>query len=576
MDNNHWILPHLPDPDVVRQLADALLIDPVLAQLLVQRGVHTFEEAKSFFRPQYSDLHDPFLMRDMDKAVARLTQALAEQQKIMIYGDYDVDGTTAVALVYSFLKTYGADVIHNLPDRNRDGYGVSYRSIDYAESEGVKLIVALDCGIKATEKVKYAAAKGIDYIICDHHLPDSTPPPAVAVLDPQCEDSGYPCKHLSGCGVGFKLMQAFCQKNDIPLERILPYLDLVAVSIASDIVPITGENRTLAYYGLQQLNSNPRKGLRTLINLADLNGSPVTINDIVFRIGPRINAAGRMESGATAVDLLLADSDSAAQNIGFTVNQYNINRKNIDRSITAEAIAAIKNEAQWQYKYSIVSYNPHWHKGVLGIVASRLTEEFYRPAIVLTESNGMATGSARSIAGFDLYAAIEQCAPLLTNFGGHVHAAGLTLPIENVAKFAEMMENIARQVLTPEMLVPQIEIDAEIDFKSITPKFCRILKQFAPFGPGNMSPMFVTRGVFGCNPRVVGNPPKHLKVELIQQDTAGSPFAAIGFGLAHHYPHIKAGNPFDVCYSIRENTYQGKTTLQLNICDIRYGRGEAP
>ena len=418
--------------------------------------------------------------------------------------------------------------------------------------------------------MRYAAEKGIDYIICDHHLPDHDLPPAAAVLNPLRPDCPYPCKCLSGCGVGFKLVQGFCQKNNIPFAQIAPFLDLAAVSIASDIVHITGENRTLAHYGLRQLNAAPCKGLRSIIRLADLEGRAITIGDIVFRLGPRINAAGRMESGRAAVDLLIAGSDEQAQTIGIAINEQNARRKDIDRSITAQAISSIKNDKNWSARRSIVAYNPHWHKGVVGIVASRLVEEFYRPAVVLTESNGLAAGSARSIEGFDLYGAIAECAPLLHSFGGHVYAAGLTLPVENVEEFARCFEEVACRLITPEMLVPQVEIDAEINFSDLTPRFCRLLKEFEPFGPGNMSPVFVTRRVFCYGaPRLLGSPAEHLKVSLVQEGLACAPVDAIGFGLARCRPCVEAGSPFDVCYTVTENSYLGKTTLQLHLKDIK-------
>jgi single-stranded-DNA-specific exonuclease len=507
-------------------------------------------------------------MKDMDKATARLQAAILQKQKIMVYGDYDVDGTTSVAMVYSFLKAQGADAIYHIPDRTIDGYGVSYRSIDFAAQEGVKLIVALDCGIKAAAKVRYAAERGIDYIICDHHLPDSDMPPAAAVLNPQRTDCAYPYKFLSGCGVGFKLLQAYAMNNNIPFSEVMPYLDLVAVSIASDIVPITGENRILAHYGLIVLNTNPRVGLRAIISIAGVAGKNIGIGDIVFKIGPRINAAGRLESGKTSVDLLLAEDEETAKTIGLAVNTYNIHRKNLDHSITDQAAAMVKSDAHWGQRRSIVVYNPQWHKGVVGIVASRLVEQFYRPSVVLTESGGVATGSARSIAGFDLYEAISECAPLLSHFGGHVHAAGLTLPLENVDKFCAAFEAIAQRVLTPEMLTQRVDIDAEINFADITPNFFSVLKQFAPFGPGNISPVFVTRGVCcSSEPRLVGNPASHLKFDLVQQKNKSATMPAIGFGLAEYYDKIK-NTTFDVCYFISENTYNGATTLQLNVNDI--------
>ncbi|GHT09844.1 single-stranded-DNA-specific exonuclease RecJ [Bacteroidia bacterium] len=577
MTEKRWILPQEEDTTIekIQVLSNILAtnnvpLNTIIAQLLVQRNVTDFDAAKSFFRPQLSDLHNPFLMQDMDKAVARVEEALTQHQKIMVYGDYDVDGTTAVALVYAFLKEEGADVTYEIPNRYIDGYGIAYRVIDKAAAAGVDLMIALDCGIKAVEKIDYAAGKGIDFIVCDHHLPDKEIPRAAAVLDPQRLDCNYPYKGLSGCGVGFKLLQAYCQKNNVPFERLEAMLDLVVVSIASDLVPITGENRVLAHYGLQRLNTSPRKGLQSIIDISVLNNQTITISDIVFRLGPRLNAAGRMDTGATSVDLLLAESDELAKIIGKTVNTQNNHRKNLDRSITVEAIAAVRREPAWHNKHSIVAFNPDWHKGVLGIVASRLVEEFYRPSVVLTVSNGVATGSARSIAGFDLYSAIESCSDLLTNFGGHLYAAGLTMPVDNVAKFSERFERIAQKKLLPQMLIPQINVDAKIEFTDITEQFCRILKQFQPFGPDNMAPVFVTHKVF-CNGniRTVGSTAEHLKMELMQEKFSSHTMSAIGFDFSDFYSYIAGGNPIDICYSIEENTFQGKTTLQLQIKDIK-------
>jgi single-stranded-DNA-specific exonuclease len=565
-----WIVKPKGDPKVVQELAQALAIDCSLANLLVQRGITDYDAAKTFFRPQLSDLHDPFLMKDMDKAVERLQKALSSNEKIMVCGDYDVDGTTAVALVYSFLKSLGAQVCYFIPERYRDGYGVSLRGIDLAHSQGATLIIVLDCGIKAVEKVAYAKSKGVDFIICDHHLPGNEIPAAVAVLDPQRVDCSYPYRELSGCGVGFKLMQAYCQKNNIPFDKLTPLLDLVAVSIASDIVPLTGENRVLAHHGLLQINNNPSKGLSAIIKCSGLQEHNITIDDIVFRIGPRINAAGRMESGTTAVDLLTAECDEVADEFSSIINDQNNDRKHVDRSITLEAIELIEKDAEYESKKTTVLYNPSWHKGVVGIVASRLIETYYRPTIVLTESNGLATGSARSIPGFDLYQAIESCADLLENFGGHMYAAGLSMKADKVEIFKKRFEDFSAEQLTDDMLIPQVEIDAELNFTEITPKFYRILKQFQPFGPGNMSPVFIAQGAYGNgNVRLVGAENSHLKKDLIQEKNLHNSFPAIAFGQAELFQHLQSGKPVDVCYSITENEYRGNVNLQLRIKDIK-------
>lgn len=555
---------------MVAELASVLSVERSLSNLLVQRGVFTYNDAKSFFRPQLSDLHDPFLMKDMDKAVARLEKAVDSGEKILIYGDYDVDGTTAVSTVYSFLDAHHVPVSYFIPERYIDGYGVAYRGIDHAVSEGATLIIALDCGIKAVDKVAYASSKGVDFIICDHHLPGNTIPEAVAVLDPQRSDCTYPYKELSGCGVGYKLLQAYCQRRNISTDTLAPLLDLVAVSIASDIVPITGENRVLAHYGLHCLNSSPRRGLQAIMRRSGLHERPIGIDDIVFRIGPRINAAGRMESGKTAVDLLTAETDKVADEMGDIVNDRNNDRKNVDRSITLEAINIIQQDAQLQARKTIVLYNPEWLKGVVGIVASRLVETFFRPAIVLTESNGLITGSARSIPGFDLYQAIEACADLLVNYGGHMYAAGLTMKAENLEPFITRFEETSDRMISPCMLIPQVDIDEEINFSEITPKFYRILKQLQPFGPGNMAPVFLTRRTYSNgNMRLVGVDSEHLRLELIQEDTPYLPMPAIAFNQAHFFDYIQSGKPIDVCYTISENVYRGKTTLQLRIKDIK-------
>ncbi|MDR3187670.1 MAG: single-stranded-DNA-specific exonuclease RecJ [Prevotellaceae bacterium] len=568
--DKRWILKAAGDAHVVEELATALSVERSLANLLVQRGVSTYAEAKSFFRPQLDDLHDPFLMKDMDSAVRRLEKAVDGGEKILVYGDYDVDGTTAVSVVYSFLRAQGIPVSYFIPDRYLDGYGVAIRGVDHAVSEGATLIIALDCGIKAVDKVAYAKSKGVDFIICDHHLSGSAIPDAAAVLDPQRPDCSYPYKDLSGCGVGYKLLQAYCLRRGISTDTLAPLLDLVAVSIASDIVPITGENRVLTHYGLCRLNNNPRKGLQAVMRRSGLQEHPVGVDDIVFRIGPRLNAAGRMVSGKTAVDLLTAETDEVADEMGDIINDQNNDRKNVDRSITLESINIIRQDPQLQAKKTIVLYNPEWLKGVVGIVASRLAETFYRPTIVLTESDGMATGSARSIPGFDLYQAIEACADLLSSYGGHMYAAGLTMKAENVEPFINRFEEVAHPMISPDMLIPQVDVDAEINFAEITPKFYRILKQFQPFGPGNMSPVFLTRRAYGYgNMRLVGADSEHIKLDLIQENAPYQPLPAIAFNQARFFDYIQSGKPVDVCYSITENVYRGVTTLQLRIKDIK-------
>ncbi len=568
--DKQWIVKEPGNPALVRNLASELGVDQALANLLVQRNVSNFSQAKSFFRPQLEDLHDPFLMKDMDKAVKRLRKAIQESEKILVYGDYDVDGTTAVALVYSCLRKETPMVSYYIPDRYTEGYGISYVGIDQAVNEGCTLIIALDCGIKAIEKVAYAKQKGIDFIICDHHLPAGELPQAVAVLNPKRNDCHYPFNELSGCGVGFKFMQGYCIRQNIPLTELYPFLDLLVVSIAADLVSITGENRILAHYGLKQLNEAPRKGLLSIIKLAGLEKHQITMDDIVFKIGPRINAAGRMESGKMAVDLLISRTDDAALQIGHTINDHNDDRKNIDRKITQEALAMVKNMPGLDQKKSIVLYNPKWHKGVVGIVASRLVENFYRPTIVLTKSNGSITGSARSIAGFDLYEAIEKCSDLLENFGGHMYAAGLTMGEHHLEEFDRRFEALAAESITDDMLKPQVSIDTYLDFRQITPKFFRLLKQFQPFGPGNESPVFVTEDVYdNGNGRLVGSDAGHLKLELIQEDEPYRAISGIAFNQSQHFDHLHNGNPVDICYSVAENYYRGIANLQLRIKDIK-------
>ncbi|MCQ2152457.1 MAG: single-stranded-DNA-specific exonuclease RecJ [Bacteroidales bacterium] len=575
-----WNVKEQGNPAIVRQLAQELGIDQILANLLVQRGIDSFAKAREFFRPDLSMLHDPFLMKDMEKAVKRLDEAIKHKERLFIYGDYDVDGTTAVSLVYSFFRQFTKEIEYYIPDRYDEGYGVSYKGIDCAKAHGCSLIITLDCGIKAIEKVKYAASLGIDVIVCDHHLPDSELPPAVAVLDPKREGDTYPFDDLSGCGVGFKLVQAYSASHGIPFEQIASLLDLLVVSIASDLVSVTGENRVLAYFGLKQLNENPRKGLMSIIKLSGLEKHRITIDEIVFKIGPRINAAGRMESGRTAVDMLTARDEEDAREIGAAINEHNNDRKKIDREITREAIEMVRDNPEYSEKKATIVYNPSWHKGVLGIVASRLVEAYYKPTIVMTKSNGFITGSARSVAGFDLYASIESCADLLENFGGHMYAAGLTIKEENFDEFCRRFEEDVAAKISNIDLTPIVTIDSYLDFNQITPKFFRLLKQFQPFGPGNQSPVFITENVYdNGNGRKVGMTdaddgsrrpePKHLKLELIQEDEPYHHVSAIAFNLAEHFDHMHAGNPVDICYSIAENYYRGIANIQLRVKDIK-------
>jgi|APDOM4702015159_1054818.scaffolds.fasta_scaffold00632_6 single-stranded-DNA-specific exonuclease len=566
-----WILKEQGDPSVVADLAASLGVEPVLANLLVQRGVASFDEAKAFFRPSLEDLHDPFLLTDMDKAVERLHRAMSNNEKILVYGDYDVDGTTAVALMYSFLSSRYKNVSYYIPDRYSEGYGVSFKSIEYAAENGYTLFITLDCGIKAVEKVAHAKTLGIDFVICDHHFPGEVIPDAAAVLDPKRLDCTYPFGDLSGCGVGFKLLQAYCQKYSIPFSELEGLLDLVAVSIASDIVPVIGENRVLAHFGLKRLNENPRFGLKSIIKLSGLEHHNIAIDDIVFKIGPRINAAGRMESGKTAVDLLTAPNEEVAKEMGNIINECNNDRKNVDRTITLDAFKFIESNPEFAQRKSTVLFNPTWHKGVVGIVASRLIETYYRPTVVLTlSSNGFATGSARSVPGFDLYQAVETCSDLLENFGGHMYAAGLTLKVENVERFSKRFEEVVSSMIKPEMLVPQIEIDSKLDLAEISPKFYRILKQFQPFGPGNMSPVFLTEEVYdNGDGRKVGAGGEHLKLDLIQEKNPYKPIGAIGFGLAHHFDALKSGMAFKICYAVVENHFRGVSSIQLRLKDIK-------
>ncbi len=550
--------------EAAKALAKETGISPVLCKLLLERGITSAAEAKRFFRPQLSELHDPFLMKDMDAAVDRLNQAMGRKERILVYGDYDVDGTTAVALVYKFLQQFYSNIDYYIPDRYNEGYGVSVKGVDYAYETGVKLVIVLDCGIKAVNEIAYAKEKGIDFIICDHHVPDDVLPPAVAILNAKREDNTYPYDHLSGCGVGFKFMQAFAKNNGIEFHQLTPLLDLVAVSVASDIVPIMGENRVLTYHGLRQLNANPSVGLRAIIDVCGLSDKDITVGDIVFKIGPRINASGRIQNGKEAVELLVEKDFSLALEKANQINQYNETRKDLDKTMTEEANRIVDNLEGLSDRRTIVIYNEEWHKGVIGIVASRLTEIYYRPAVVLTRTNNLATGSARSVSGFDVYKAIENCRDLLENFGGHTYAAGLSMKVENVAEFTRRFEEYVTNHILPEQTSAVIDIDAEIDFKDITPRFHSDLKKFNPFGPDNHKPVFCTHNVYDYGTsKVVGRDQEHIKLELVD-NKSNNVMNGIAFGQSSQARYIKTKRSFDICYTIEENTHKrGEVQLQI-------------
>ncbi|APU68195.1 single-stranded-DNA-specific exonuclease RecJ [Christiangramia flava] len=559
-----WTLKPKPDSIVSEKLSEELGVSLPVAKLLVQRGIETFQEAKDFFRPDLDKLHDPFLMKDMDLAVKRLSEAIENGENIMIYGDYDVDGTSSVSLVYSWLKFRHPNVATYIPDRYEEGYGISFQGIDFAADNDISLIVALDCGIKEIEKVAYARSKGIDFIICDHHRPGAEIPEAVAVLDPKRTDCDYPYDELCGCGVGFKLIQAYTQFHNEETDSLVTYLDLVATAIAADIVPITGENRILAYHGLHVLNVAPRNGLASLIG----NRKPVTISDVVFIAAPRINAAGRMKHGQHAVNLLTEEDPEKAAELAGEIEVFNSDRRDADKIITEEARQQII-ELEEENRMTTVVYNEHWHKGVIGIVASRLTETWYRPTLVFTKSGEKLAASARSVRGFDVYEALEGCKDHIEQFGGHKYAAGLTLMEDQFENFKQKFEEVVSQTIDKKLLTPEILIDAEIDLEEITPKFYRILKQFAPFGPGNMSPVFLTRGLIDTGfGKCVGEDRSHLKCQVKQRD-GGPAFNVIGFNLGEKLEMIKDHKRFDAVYSIDENTWNGNTTLQLKLRDIR-------
>ena len=584
-----WILHQPVDKKQVAEIVKVLNIDENLATLLVQRGITNYEEAKTFFRPSLSQLHDPFLMKDMDKAVERVLQAINNGEKVLIYGDYDVDGTTAVAVVYTYLKPFfkKKKIEFYIPDRYEEGYGISIKGIDYAADNGFKLVIALDCGIKAVERIEYANSKGVDFIICDHHRAGDVIPNAVAVLDAKRPDCNYPYDELSGCGVGFKLVTALSMKGLGTIEEVYELLDLLAVSIAADIVPITGENRVLAYFGLKQLNKKPRPGIEAILQKANIYRRDedqheedesvltreLTISDLVFLIGPRINAAGRIAKASDSVRLLLADKKEHAEKLATSINDLNDERREFDNRITEEALDMIDADAELRDAKSTVVFNERWHRGVIGIVASRLTDYYYRPTIVLTRANGLVTGSARSIKSFDIYDAIDNCSDLLEHFGGHKYAAGLSMKPENLPEFRRRFEAYVAEHLVDEDFVPEMEVDLKIKFSDITPKFMRILNQFAPFGPGNMAPVFWTDNVIDAGgSRPVGGH-KHLKLTVSQVGDAEqgvAPFSGIAFQKGDLFNRIHSGEPFSICYHLEYNTWQGKTNLQLNVKDIKF------
>jgi len=561
-----WKNKDIPNNDKVEKLTKELGVDFTIAKILVQRNVETFDQAKQFFRPSLDNLHDPFLMKDMDLAVERIEKAIEQQENIMIYGDYDVDGTTSVALVSSYLKTSYPNIATYIPDRYEEGYGISYKSIDFASDNEISLIIALDCGIKAIDKINYANEKNIDFIICDHHRPGNKLPNAIAVLDPKREDCTYPFDELCGCGIGFKLIQALAEKKEQTIEYLLPYLDLVATAIAADIVPITGENRILASFGLNVINSSPRPGIKALIQ--NVKKEELTITDVVFVIAPRINAAGRIKHGLYAVELLIEKDFEKAQKEASKIEQFNFTRKDLDKLITKEALLQIEQNGE-KKNFTSVVFDPKWHKGVIGIVASRLIETYYRPTLVFTKSGDFLAASARSVKGFDIYDALEKSSEFIEQFGGHKYAAGLTLKPENYQKFKELFERVVKESIPAELLIPEITIDANLFLSDITPKFNRIIKQFAPFGPQNMKPVFKATGLrdngYG---KKVGQEKDHLKLNIIS-GTDQKTYNAIGFGLGDKFDEINNGKPFQTVFTIEENQWNGITSLQLNLKDIR-------
>jgi single-stranded-DNA-specific exonuclease len=551
-----------------KELAEKIGMSPILADLLIQRGIKTESAAKRFFRPMLNELIDPFLMNDMDVAVDRLNDAMGRKERIMVYGDYDVDGCTAVALVYKFLQQFYSNIEYYIPDRYEEGYGISKKGLDYAASHDVRLIIVLDCGIKAIDEISYANKLGIDFIICDHHVPDEELPEAVAILNPKREDSTYPFKHLCGCGVGFKFMQAFAKNNGIPFSRLIPLLDFCAVSIAADIVSMTGENRILAFHGLKQLNQNPSTGLKAIIEICGLTGRDLTMTDIVFKIGPRINASGRMQNGTEAVDLLVERDFNRALAMATHINEYNEQRKDVDKQMTEEANQIIEKIESQKHHNAIVLYDENWKKGVVGIVASRMTEMYFRPTVVLTRSGDLATGSARSVAGYDIYDAVKSCRDILENFGGHTYAVGLSLPIENIPEFRRRFQEYVNDHILPEQTEATLDIEEEVDFKDITKKLHNDLKKFAPHGPDNPKPLFCTRNVYDYGTsKVVGRQQEHIKLELVDSKSSNV-MNGIAFGQSQAARYIKSKRSFDIVYNIEENIYK-RSEVQLQIEDIK-------
>ena len=583
--SKRWIIKEQPEQAVIEDFANKLKIEKPLASLLLNRGINTIEDANDFFSPDINKLHDPFLMKNMDIAVERLSKAILNNEKILIYGDYDVDGTTAVALLYSFLsEVIGADhkqfIEYYIPDRYTEGYGISEQGIEYCHNNNFKLLISLDCGIKANDKVDLANSYGVDVIICDHHLEGDTLPAAVAILDPKCAQCGYPYKELSGCGVGLKFIQGYCQKFDLPDQLWLSKLDLVAISIASDIVAITGENRILAYYGLIIINRFPRMGVKSIIEQSGIKiqyppkentifSRQIQISDLVFFVGPRINAAGRINTGRESVKLLICEDEDKSMDIGKNINSHNDTRRELDKKATEEAINIVLASDDFKHRKSIILYNPKWNKGIIGIVASRLVEEFYKPVIVITDSpDGLITGSARSIKEFNIYNGIDDCSDLLEHFGGHKFAAGLSLKKENLEAFIERFEQYVCQHIKDDDFIPEIEVDMELDLEEVTNNFVTNLKRFAPFGPENMAPVFISKSVVEeGNGRIVGD--KHLKMRILYRNKASQPIDAIAFNQKQHYDHIANQKDFDILYHVEENTWNNMTNIQLNVKDIR-------
>ncbi len=563
-----YTTPTSEQDEAAKALGEKLNMSTILAQLLIRRGISTESAAKRFFRPQLGDLINPFLMKDMDVAVDRLNDAMGRKERILVYGDYDVDGCTAVALVYKFLQQFYSNIEYYIPDRYNEGYGVSKQGIDYAYENGVKLIIILDCGIKAIEEIAYAKSLGIDFIICDHHVPDDVMPEAVAILNPKRTDDSFPFKHLCGCGVGFKFMQGWAKNNGIPFSQLIPLLDFCAVAIAADIVPVVDENRILAFHGLKQLNQNPSVGLKAIIDICGLNGRNITMSDIIFKIGPRINASGRMENGKESVDLLVEKDFSSAIQMAKHINEYNEQRKDIDKQMTEEANQIVGRLESQKHQSSIVLYDENWKKGVIGIVASRLTEIYFRPTVVITKFGEFATGSARSVTGFDIYSAIKSCRDLLINFGGHTYAAGLTMKWEDVKEFRKRFQEYVESHIEPEQIEATLDIDAVLDFKDITKKLHTDLKKFAPFGPGNLKPLFCTIGVYDYGTsKVVGRQQEHIKLELVDSKSSNV-VNGIAFGQSASARYIKSKRSFDIAYTIEDNVFK-KNQVQLQIEDIR-------